>query len=246
VEFKLGSPPAEKDRDDDESQHRKRIDWSFAIAAKPVTVEQFLRFLPDHVYRSRYAPTVDCPVNWTTWYEATEYCNWLSEKEGIPQDQLCYEPSSQRQDAEGMKLRLKANYLRLPGYRLPTEAEWQKRRTASDSPARRPWMRSPCWSRSKSWLSPAAVSASNGRDKTCRSWHLTSLSVNRIVGAMPHTFWQVFGKGERGPNLRHVEWILAGVIPRVKTGVFLKRDHVRGGIALLDAAKDDGSAGKPV
>src|SRR5262249_53416789 len=35
----------------------------------------------------------------------------------------CYEPNPQGKFAEGMKL--KANYLRLAGYRLPTEAEWE-------------------------------------------------------------------------------------------------------------------------
>ena len=32
-------------------------------------------------------------MNQPTWYEAAAYCNWLSEQEGIPKDQWCYEPN---------------------------------------------------------------------------------------------------------------------------------------------------------
>ncbi len=36
-----------------EQQHKKRIGHSFAIAAREVTVEQFLRFSKDHLYTAR-------------------------------------------------------------------------------------------------------------------------------------------------------------------------------------------------
>ena len=63
VEFLMGSPPTEVGREEDEPQHKKRIGRSFAIAAREVTVEQFLRFRKDHAYNKQYAPTPDCPVN---------------------------------------------------------------------------------------------------------------------------------------------------------------------------------------
>jgi formylglycine-generating enzyme required for sulfatase activity len=56
-----------------------------------------------------------------TWYDAAAFCNWLSQQEGIPADQWCYEPD--QQFANGMRIR--PNYPELSGYRLPTEPEWE-------------------------------------------------------------------------------------------------------------------------
>src|SRR5262249_39084833 len=63
-------------------RHKQQINTSYAIAAKPVTVKEFLRFRKDHQFFKQSAPTDDCPVNNVTWYDAAAYCNWLSEKEG--------------------------------------------------------------------------------------------------------------------------------------------------------------------
>jgi hypothetical protein len=121
VEFLVGSPPTEADRNDDEVQHKRRIARSFAVAATPVTKEQFLRFptlrAASHTEMRRY-PTPSCPIGGVVWHEAAAYCNWLSEEEGIPGQEWCY-------DIKGNTLKLKANYLSLSGYRLPTEAEME-------------------------------------------------------------------------------------------------------------------------
>jgi formylglycine-generating enzyme required for sulfatase activity len=117
VEFMMGSPKTEANRRPAEVQHQRRIARTFALAATPVTKEQFLRHRPTftHVEFKCY-PEPTCPIGGVTWYEAATYCNWLSKEEGIPEDQWCYE-------IKGNEIRLSANYLSLSGYRLPTEAE---------------------------------------------------------------------------------------------------------------------------
>jgi serine/threonine protein kinase len=61
----------------------------FAVGTKEVSVEEFRRFRPTYQPNEGTAPTADCPANVISWFAAVEYCNWLSRKEGMGEEQLC-------------------------------------------------------------------------------------------------------------------------------------------------------------
>jgi len=114
--YTMGSPRREAGRRANESQRAVTLQRRFYVAAREVTNAEYRQFRPQH--RSGYIlqTSLDLdrqPVVNVSWQDAAAYCNWLSEKEGLPP---AYRESGGRLVAVVPATR---------GYRLPTEAEWE-------------------------------------------------------------------------------------------------------------------------
>lgn len=166
VEAHIGSPPDEPNRDaSDETQVVRQINRNFAMGTKEVTLEQYLKFDTNFPHKANsYSPSLDCPVVALTWHRVAEYCNWLSQEEGIPEDQWCYEEVSHHE------MNPVADYLSRTGYRIPSETEWEFACRAGATSIY-------SWGNSQSLANRFAWNIENSHG---HNWPVGSLSANRF------------------------------------------------------------------
>ncbi|MCC6511525.1 MAG: SUMF1/EgtB/PvdO family nonheme iron enzyme [Pirellulaceae bacterium] len=101
------------------------IGHNYCLSQREIEVRLFEQFLQDNQLRSQpvsiddYDPIRFKPQVEVSWYDCAAFCNWLSRREGLEE---CYQPNADGQFAAGM--RIKPDWAKLNGYRLPTSAEW--------------------------------------------------------------------------------------------------------------------------
>ncbi|WP_149495525.1 bifunctional serine/threonine-protein kinase/formylglycine-generating enzyme family protein [Roseiconus lacunae] len=106
-----------------------RFDWPGAtvdVSATEVTREQFSAFSEQHPLpkdRSEFerrAPHQDCPTILISWFSAVDYCRWLTQEEGMGEEDQCYPPTKEEQETIGIYPNLRQRR----GYRLLLPEEW--------------------------------------------------------------------------------------------------------------------------
>ncbi|NND44981.1 MAG: PEGA domain-containing protein [Xanthomonadales bacterium] len=113
--FKLGAPRREPGRRANEAERAVRLERPFYVGTHEITNAQFRMWKGEHSSRAMRGQTLDMdnqPVVNVSWQDAALFCNWLSQREGLP-------PFYVVQNGVVTGFDIDAH-----GYRLPTEAEW--------------------------------------------------------------------------------------------------------------------------
>jgi formylglycine-generating enzyme required for sulfatase activity len=106
--FTMGSPASEVERSGDEVQHQVTVD-SFYMGKYEVTQKEWAAVMGSN---PSYFKGDNLPVEKVSWFDAIDYCNKRSQREGLT-------PAYTR-NGDNVTWNRGAN-----GYRLPTEAEWE-------------------------------------------------------------------------------------------------------------------------
>jgi len=135
MKIKMGAPRREPGRRANEPLRDVELVRTFYMATTEVSNAQLREFLATHDSGRAGTQSLNIdgyPVVRVSWQQAAAYCNWLSQRDKLP-------PAYGRRGSA-----LVATVPLTTGYRLPTEAEWERvaRYPSGQGPLRYPWGKS--------------------------------------------------------------------------------------------------------
>ncbi|MCL1911678.1 MAG: formylglycine-generating enzyme family protein [Leptospirales bacterium] len=127
--FVMGSPVGEPDRSTNETEHSVTVS-GFYMSKYQVTqglYEDVMGYNPSY-FKDSNLPSVltsgdNLPVESVTWYDALEFCNKLSAREGLD-EVYAITVITRHDDGNITDATVDVDWSK-NGYRLPTEAEWE-------------------------------------------------------------------------------------------------------------------------
>ncbi|MEM8735142.1 MAG: SUMF1/EgtB/PvdO family nonheme iron enzyme, partial [Planctomycetota bacterium] len=125
IKATVGSTSQDHNRLANEEIHAVEVPSKLYFSRHELSQFQLKRYreLSENAIRPRYQLDGNQSVMRLIFFEAAGYCNWLSEREGIPEDQWCYEPNELGVFGPGMKIA--DDHLDRSGYQIPTPDLWE-------------------------------------------------------------------------------------------------------------------------
>ena len=131
----IGSTSDEPDRQKGEVRHSVTLTRPFALLDREITMEELIAFKPNYAgYMQQFdAKPSDAGIA-EDWYDSVAYCRWLGEQSGMLEGEQSYaSPESLSTEDYPREPTPSANWAprnwpmrrEQPGFRLPTESEWE-------------------------------------------------------------------------------------------------------------------------